>query len=373
MSFFDEADEPQTAPRPTSRPSARGRRPSGTGRRTPTDRQAVRVRQAVLGVAVVISVVLIAIGVHSCQTSATRSALQDYSNNVASLIQQSDQTGSQLFTILASSSGTSAATSLQTQIDQTRVNAASELARAKSIDVPGEVQTAHQQLLLALRMRLDGITNIATQIQPALGTTSARTGAITTIGAEMARIYASDVLYKDYAVPEMVSALRGAGIAIGGTSGQPIVGRQFLPNIEWLSPGFIATQLHVSLPAAAGGKFVPGLHGHALNSVKVAGTTLQTGSTNSIPASPVPTFTLNFTNGGNFNEANVVCEVTVSGTGVSGQTTVPETFAHQPATCDVKLSSAPPRGTYTVQATVKPVRGEKIISNNSLSFPVTFS
>jgi hypothetical protein len=373
LSFFDEADEPQTAPRTRSRPSARGRRPSGTGRRPPTDRQAVRARQAVLGVVVVIIIVLIAIGVHSCQTSATRSALQDYSNNVASLIQQSDQTGSQFFGILASSSGTSGATSLQTQINQTRVNATSELARAKSIDVPGEVQTAQQQLLLALRMRVDGITNIAAQIQPALGTTSARKDAINTIGAEMARFYGSDVVYKDYAVPEMVSALNGSGIAIGGTSGQPIVGRQFLPNIEWLSPSFIAKTLHVSLPNAGTGKIAPGLHGHALNSVKVAGTTLQTGSTNSIPASPAPAFTLNFTNGGVNNETNVVCKVTVNGTGVSGQTTVPETFAGQTTTCQVTLSKVPPRGTYTVQATIEPVPGEKTISNNSLSFPVTFS
>jgi hypothetical protein len=372
LSFFDEADEPQTAPRTTSRSPARGRRPSGTGRRPPTDRHAVRVRQAVLGVAVVIMIVLIAIGVHSCQASAAKSALQDYSNNVASLIEQSDQTGSQFFGILASGSGSSDATSLQTQINQTRVTAANELARAKSIDVPGAVNTAQQQLLWALQMRLDGITNIAAEIQPALGT-SARKDAINAIAAEMARFYASDVLYKDYAVPQLVSALHGSGIPIGGTNGQQIVGRQFLPNIEWLSPSFVAGELHVTLPAAAGGKFVPGLHGHALNSVSVAGTTLQTGSTNSIPASPAPTFTLNFTNGGDFNETNVVCEVTVSGTGVSGQTTVPQTFAHQPATCDVKLSSAPPRGTYTVQATIKPVRGEKDISNNSLSFPVTFS
>jgi hypothetical protein len=372
LSFFDEADEPQTAPRTTSRPSARGRRPSGTGRRPPTDRHAVRVRQTVLGVAVVIIIVLIAVGVHSCQTSAAKSALQDYSNNVASLIQQSDQTGSTFFTILASGSGSSDATSLQTQINQTRVNAASELARAKGIDVPGAVKTAQQQLLWALQMRLDGITNIATQIQPALGT-SARKDAINVIAAEMARFYGSDVLYKDYAVPQMVSALRGSGIAIGGASGQTIVGRQFLPNIEWLNPTFIAAELHVTLPNAGSGKIAPGLHGHSLNSVSVAGTTLQTGSTNAIPASPAPAFTLNFTNGGTNNETNVVCKVTVSGVGVSGQTTIPQTSAGQSATCQVTLSKVPPHGTYTVQATIEPVRGEKNTSNNSLSFPVTFS
>lgn len=332
----------------------------------------MRARQAVAVVALVIIIILIAVGVHSCQVSAANSALRDYSNSVASLIQQSDEAGSQFFTILASASGSSG-TSLQTQIDQTRVHAVAELANAKSIGVPDAAKPAQQQLLLALQMRLDGITNIAAQIQPALGTSTSKEDAINSIAAEMARFYASDVVYKDYAVPQLVSALHGAGIGVGGTNGQRIQGGQFLPNIEWLNPTFIAGELHVSLPSTHAGKIAPGSHGHQLNSVSVGGTTLQTGSTNSIPASPAPTFTLNFTNSGSNNETNVVCKVTVNGTGVSGQATVAQTIAGQSATCQVPLSKAPPRGTYTVEATIEGVPGEKNLSNNSQSFPVTFS
>ncbi len=370
MSFFDETDEPQTASRTTPRSAARRRRPSGPGRRPPTDRQAVRTRQAVAAVALVIVIILIAIGVHSCQVSAANSALKDYSNNVSSLIAQSNGIGDQFFKILASGGGASDATNLQTQINQTRVDAAKQLVHAKGIDVPDAVKTAQQQLLLALQMRLDGIANIANQIQPALGTSTSK-DAINAIAAEMARFYASDVLYKDYAAPQLVSALHGAGIGIGGTSGQTIVGRQFLPNVQWLTPTFITGELHATLPTT--GKIAAGLHGHSLDSVSVGGTTLQTGSTNSLPASPAPTFTLNFTNGGTNTETNVVCKVTVSGTSVSGSTTVPQTTAGQHATCQVTLSKAPPAGTQTVQATISPVPGEKNTSNNSLSFPVTFS
>jgi hypothetical protein len=372
LSFFDEADEPQTARRTTPRAGARARRPSGTGRRPPGDRQAVRARQAVAVVVLLILIVLIAVGVHSCQVSADRSALRDYSNNVASLIARSNQTGSQFFSVLAGGGGSSDATSLQTQINLTRVQATGELNSAKSIGVPGQATTAQQRLVLALRMRLDGIANIAAEIQPALGKT-ASTDAVNAIAADMARFYASDVLYKDYAVPELVSALHGAGIGIGGTNGQTIEGRQFLPNIEWLTPNFIAGELHVTLRSTPSGKIAPGKHGHKLDSVSVAGTTLQTGSTNSIPASPAPAFTLNFTNSGTNNETNVVCKVTVSGTGVSGQATVLQTSAGQSATCQVTLSKTPPRGTYTVEATIVPVPGETVVSNNSLSFPVTFS
>jgi hypothetical protein len=188
----------------------------------------------------------------------------------------------------------------------------------------------------------------------------------------MATFYASDVVYKRYTTNMIAAALHGAGIAVGGPSGQSIEAGQFVPTLQWLDPSFIAGELHVSLPGAAGGKVAPGLHGHSLDSASVAGTTLQTGSANTIPATPAPTFELDFTNGGTNNESNVVCRVSVSGTSDSGQTVVPTTTAGQHGTCKVTLKAAPPTGTFTVKATLAAVPGEKNLANNSLSFPVTF-
>jgi len=325
----------------------------------------------VAAVALLIVVILVALGVHSCQVSARNSALKDYTNNVSSLITQSNETGAQLFQDLSSGVSSSDATSVQNSINQTLGKAHAEYNQSRQLSVPDQVKSANQKLLLALRMRVDGISNIAQQIQPALGT-SASKDAITTIAAAMAAIYASDVVYKDYTAPAVVAALHAAGIPVGAPNGETIAGGQFVPNVEWVTPTFVASELHVSLPGAPTGKIAPGLHGHALNSVSVDGTTLQTGSTNTIPRTPPPTFTLNFTNGGTNNETNVVCKVTVTGTSVSGQTVVPETFAGQPATCKVPLTSSPSAGTETVVATIEKVPGEKNPSNNSLSFPVTF-
>jgi hypothetical protein len=372
LSFFDDTDEPQTAPRTTSRTSSSRRRTSGGGRRPPTDRQSIQARRGVAAVALLIVVVLIALGVHSCQVSARTSALKDYSNNVSSLIQQSNQNGAQLFMLLSSGASSSNATNLQNQINQTRVIADHQLTAAGRINVPSQVKGAQQNLLQAFLMRRDGIANVATEIQPALGTATSQ-DAVTAIAADMARFYASDVLYKNYTVPELVNALHAQDIAVGGANGVTINPGQFLPNVEWVLPSFIASELHVSLPhSGTSGKIAPGLHGHSLDSVSVGGTTLQTGSTNTIPDSPPPTFTLNFTNGGTNIETNVVCKVTVSGTSDSGQTIVPQTTAGQHATCQVTLKSAPTKGTSTVEATIEPVPGEKNTSNNSLSFPVTF-
>lgn len=320
-------------------------------------------------VVILVLVILIVLGVHSCQVSARNSALRDYANNVSSLVQQSDQTGSQFFQALTGG-GASGATGLQNQLNENRVSADAELSHARGIDVPDEVKGAQQNFVLALQMRRDGIGNIATYIQPALGA-SASKDAIDSIAAEMARIYASDALYTDYAAPMIASALHAAGLAVGGANGVTIAAGQFLPDIRWLTPSFVAAELRVSLPSS-GGKPAPGLHGHSLDSVTVAGTTLQTGSNNTIPASPPPTFTLHFTNGGHFTETDVIARVSVTGTSDGGQTVVPQTTPGEHATAQVTLTSAPPRGTYTVVATIVPVPGEQNTSNNSLSFPVTF-
>lgn len=373
MSFFDEVDEqPRTTP--TAEPRRR-RPPGGGGRRPPGgQQQSIQTRRAVAAVVLVVIVILIALGVHSCQVSQRNSALKSYANNVSSVITDSNNTGQQLFKILSSGVSSASGTSVYNSIAETLSQARKQLATAKGFSVPDQVKTAHAKLLLALQMRVDAITNIAQQIQPALGN-SASHDAIYAIAAAIAALYASDVVYKDYTTKEIAQALHGAGIAVGPPDGQNIAGGQFVPDVSWVTPSFVANELHVSLPQSSNsgnGKFVPGLHGHSLDSVSVNGTVLSPSSPNTLAASPAPTFTLSFTNGGNFNEYNVVCKVTVSGTSVSGQTTVHETVAGKSTTCQVKLKSSPAAGTATVEATIEPVQGEKDVSNNSMSFPVTF-
>jgi hypothetical protein len=94
--------------------------------------------------------------------------------------------------------------------------------------------------------------------------------------------------------------------------------------------------------------------------------------TNHTPASPPATFTLGFSNTGSNTETNVVCKVTVSGTGVSGQTIVPTTTPGQNSTCQVPLSASPPTGNQTVTATIEPVPGETNTANNTQTFTVDF-
>jgi hypothetical protein len=328
------------------------------------------VRRAVLAVVVVVVIVLIAVLVNSCEASARKSALQDYNNNVASLNGQSVNTGTSFFHLL--SGPISDVGSVTNSLNQSLADATRELSKAKGINVPAEVSDAQQKFVLALQMRADGIRNISMAVPPALQSTTSQ-GAVNTIASEMARFYASDVLYKDYTVPEVIGALRAAGITVGGLGGQQVNGSQFLPSIQWLDPTYIASQLHVSLPQSTHRAHVaPCACGHAMQSVSVGGSTLTPGGSASIPASPAPTFTCVFTNDGQKTETNVTVKVTVQGTSISGQATVPQTVPGQSYTAQVTLNSSPPKGTYTVSATVEHVPGETTFTHNTQTFQLTF-
>lgn len=329
------------------------------------------VRRVVLVAVVVIVVVLIAVLVNSCEVSARNSALKDYNNSVASLNAQSVNTGQRFFGLLAGP--ISDPVSLQNSLNASSADATSELSHAKGLNTPAEVSGAQQNFVLAMQMRADGIKNISTAVPMALQSQTTQ-GAVNTIAAEMAKFYASDVLYKDYTVPEVIGALRAAGISVGGLGGQQVNSSQFLPSIQWLSPSYIASQLHVTLPQAQH----PTAHvpacacGHAMQSVSVGGSTLTPGSSSSIPDTPPPTFVCVFTNDGQQTEHNVTVRVAVQGTQISGQSVVPQTSPGQSYTAQVQLSSSPPKGSYTVTATVVPVPGEYVHTHNTQTFTITF-
>jgi hypothetical protein len=331
----------------------------------------VRRRQGVALAAIVVLVILIVLGVSSCENSQRINSLKDYTNHVSSLIQSSNQTSAQFFGVLSGAQPSSNVATVQNQLDQARISAQGLLARARGMSVPDEMTRAHQNVVLALQMRRDGIANVAQHIQPALSP-AASTDAINAIAVEMARLYASDAVYKDYAAPQIASVLHGAGIAVGPPDGETIAGGQFVPDLRWLTPAFVASKLHVGFASQSNTKAAPGTHGHALDGCTVGGTALSTSSTNTIPATPPPVFTCTVTNDGQNKETNVTVKVSVSGTSVSGQGVIPQTTPGNTSSVQVTLSSSPPAGTYTLSATVGHVPGETTFTHNTKTFPVSF-
>ena len=103
-------------------------------------------------VALLVVVVLVAVGVHSCQVSQQNSDLRNYSDGVASVVRSSNQTGQQFFNVLSSGQGASNGQNLQSQIDEARLSAENQLNRA-GLSAPDPVKGGQQDLLLALQMR----------------------------------------------------------------------------------------------------------------------------------------------------------------------------------------------------------------------------
>jgi hypothetical protein len=383
LSFFDDADEPETEIRtpPRSRDTSRRRVSGGSGGSgggggrgsrgpTPSQRQQeIRMRRIIAGVVIVIVIVLILIGVSSCQSGANKSSLESYTSKVNSLIKRSQTNSTQLFGLLGRGINSSNATSVQNSINTIAQSASDVLSSARGQSVPSSAKDAQSNLVQALQLRRDGVRSIAREIQPAAGS-AVSPSAVSTIAGDMARFYASDVLYKLYAAPELASALHGAGVEVGGANGEQIAGNQFLPSLSWLTTDYISTRLGAASGSGAASASGPGPHGSELNHVLFNGSNLQS-SGNTIPAKPPPSFEIQFTDSGASTERNVRCKVTVGS--LTASQVVSQVTAGQSTSCTVKLPSSPPAGSAKLTATVEKVPGEKNLSNNTLSFPVTFT
>jgi hypothetical protein len=353
-------------------PSGGGRARAGAGA---SDRAAIQQRRLVLAVGAVIFVILAAVGINSCESSALTNSLKSYANSVQSLMQQSHATGNQLFHDLENRTLLSSSVNLKNSLD-TLVSgpggADAELSTAQGLSVPDQMHTAESYLVLVLKMRRDGIRTIASEIEQALGNAT-NIDALQAIAGAMANFYGSDAIYKNYVTKELAKQLHADSIGIGGTSGETIDAEQFLPSLDWLDVQNLSQAIgaHYTKPGNPNLPITPGTHGHLLNSVTVGGTTLSTTASNAVPTSSVPTFVLNFTNSGANKEFDVKCKVTVDGTSIQKTVTVPETTPGETTSCNVQLKP-PSSGQYQVTAQIEKVPGEKVISNNSMTFPITF-
>ena len=182
MSFFD--DDEETAPRPTSRaprqrpasdrpatgaPRARGRAVLRARDASGPDQRTLMVRRlAAAGVAVVV-VIVIALVINGCAKAKGRQALKTYNREVGQLGHESDeQVAHPLFAALTNATGKSAL-DVEQQVDELLTKAQTSPTRAKGLSVPGEMASAQQNLLLAMDLRVEGMTKLAALLPTALG------------------------------------------------------------------------------------------------------------------------------------------------------------------------------------------------------------
>jgi hypothetical protein len=343
------------------------------------DHQTLLVRRLVAAGGVVLVVVLLVVLVKGCVDNRREAALKDYNRGVRTLVEQSrNNVSKQFFQALSGASG-GEPTQVQETINQLRVVADEELSQAERLDAPDAMTGAQSDLELLLSLRRDGVANVADKIQTALGGTAGAGTAVDAIAAQMQAFNASDVIYSQRVAPLILKGLKSDGIAASydGTAGEQVLPyADFLPDISWMSPDFVAQQLGASSSSGrATGTPAPGLHGHQLDSVSVSGVDLTSTGSNRIPASPPPTFVVNFTNGGENDETNVrvTVEITGSGAPIRAQTIVPNTTAGEAATANVTLRQSPSTsGPSTIRVTVEQVPGEESLDNNTASYTALF-
>lgn len=307
--------------------------------------------------------------IKNCQGNATDNALKTYNANVYNLISASDHNGAQVLAKLTS--GNLSTLDLAPQVQA----ADSQLRQAEGYHPPSQMAAAQSALVSVMKLRAQAIQTIAAKAPQAANKSTSK-DAVYNISVGTSELYGSDVIYKAFVGTEIAKALNGAGIPVGSGSGQQQINPgQILTDLGWLQSSWIADKIGAqqSTAEANANNDLPGIHGHILNYVTVDGTEIYSSSTNTIPANQAQTWKLNVTNGGQFAEYQVGCSVKIEGlndvgTGVLGVTRPGETTY-----CVVTLPSKPTPGTYTVVASITKVPGETVVSDNKITYTVTFN
>jgi hypothetical protein len=366
LSFFDEDDEPRRSPRP--------RRARPAGGVAAADSQTLLIRRLIAGGVIVVFLILIAIVFSNCQSSRHKTALEDYNRNVTALAGDSADLGKQFFDLLGQGNGD--ATDLPSAISSFKVQADQQRKQAQRLDVPDEMKTAQENLLIALEMRRDGLEYIAARIRNALGDSGPQVDkAINEIAGQMQVLLASDVIWETRVTPSIKAVLDEKEIG-----GQRIVSSRFVPSLSWLNPQTIATQLDQQLTSGGGTSGQPtgpGLHGTGLQSTTYGDTTLQPGTTvNRLTYTPGQEFVVKFTNQGDNDEfqIKVTLRIKAGAEQTTLTTTVPKVAKGATAEAHLKLTKTPPLDSAaTISVQVAAVPGEKKTDNNKSTYAVLFT
>jgi hypothetical protein len=368
VSFLDE--ELDDRPR---RSGSRRPPPRGPG----VDSQTLWIRRGIAIAVGVLVVVLLVLGVKGCVSARKKQAFRNYSRDVGSLTQESNQERDQLFNLLKTpTSGTPSPVDVTNTANGVTVQAEQLVDRANGTGHPGEMGTAQRYLMEVLTFRRDGIAAVAADLRNALGDTG-RQAATTKLAADMQNFLASDVIYTQRFTPEFEKQLKKENLL----NEESVPKSAFLPDIQWLSPTVVADRIgrirgggsSTSSTTAA-----PGLHGTSLDSVvvKPGGQTLSTTQAVAIPFNSQVSFDVKATNGGDNDEANVKVRITISGAGkpITVEQTIPSFPKGTSQTINVPLAQKPTAGQPVhIKAQILPVPGEKKLDNNSATYSAVFT
>lgn len=396
MSFFDDDDfeEPtHIADESPQRGARRGLSFGGLGRGASSgsgggpgmpDPHTARVRQlSALGILVVVCILLV-VAVSSCVSNGKKSALRDYSRDVtAVLAASSDEVAKPLFSALSSGDG---ANVLQPAVNNLRVIAEQQASRAEGFDAPGDDagRSAQHDLEMAMNFRARAVRIIAERIPAALADGQTSEAAVNDIAGQMQVLLSSDVVLLLRTKPLIDEALADADI-----SGAEIDAPRSVPNVSWLQPETVASNLGGTAGGGGGsgggssGNTVtdrseeepatPGSHGTGVVGATMGGTELQSGTDNAVTGTEVA---IQVANQGDGDETNIEVGVTFTPSGGGSPAfkkgRIPALAAGETGAITIQLPNSVRSGqSGELKVEVGGVPGEQTLDNNTATYDVT--
>ena len=372
MSFFDEGDDepPRRTASEGQAPRPRPRRPAPRGERAP-DHQTIMVRRGIALVVVLVVVFLVVFLISRAASSARLNSLKNYNSDVIQIAQDSDQNvGAPYFSTLSRAQGQSAAT-VRPTLDQLSMRAENDVNRAKGLSVPGEMDTAQNDLVLALQLREEAVTDAADQIPTALGGLNARS-AFQRIAGDNGAIYASDVLFA-----QRVTPLIGQVLSDNDIQPPALPTSRWVQDLNWLNTSVVAQRLRPGIAGTGtnGTALAPGTHGHKLGEVLVDGNVLNSPpSDNNITSGPNPTFVVQVDNDSQnqASDVRVSVSVTAQGKTITAFKVLPSTQPGNTYNVSITVRGVALQVPAKISVAIAPVPGETNTANNSGTFTAVF-
>ena len=352
MAFLD-GEEQVIAPPEPERP-----RRQGPERR----RQQVLVRRLIaVGVGLGF-LILFVVGVRGCLEARSDRGLRNYTQDVGTIMQESEQRGKEFFEALEGTGGLSEQ-EVEQKVTSIRSASASLLDRAENLDAPDQMRDAQSATTLALRLRRDASEQVAASIGQATADAE-RTESIETITNQMGSLYASDILWTQLAVPEIGQVLDEEGI-----ESQELPAGNFMPpdGTKYLDQ----TEVVSLITGVSGEEAVAGLHGVGLVQTSVGDTVLSSDAPTTVP-DDAREVSIQVQNQGESEESGVLVSITLSGQEPIEEE-VPKIPAGSTETVNIALDTLPQPGSEaTLDVLIQPVPGEQVSDNNEASYTIIF-
>jgi hypothetical protein len=352
VAFLDEEEQVVVPPEEPERP-----RRSGPERR----RQQIVLRRLIaVGVGVGFLILLV-IGVRGCLEARSDRGLRNYSQDMGTIMQESQQRGEEFFEAFE---GGLSDQELEQQIQSIRSASASLYDRAQEIGAPEEMRDAQSASTLSLKLRRDAMEQMGAAIGEATADTE-RADAITTITDQMGSLYASDVLWTQLGSPEISSVLEADDV-----DAAELPAGNFMPEgdeTKYLDQTEIVSLLTgVGIEEAEGG-----LHGLGLVQVTVGDTTLSPDTTNTV-ADDSREVSVEIQNQGDSDETGVLVQITL-GDQEPIEEELPKLQAGSSEIVNIPIDTLPQPGSEVqLDVLVQPVAGESVTDNNEASYTVIF-